>query len=275
MTRATHAISAIDDHEPTTEVMGLIEGRTTAGTPGTVSLQHLHALLGTLAPLRAAYAAAAVERLRALPADARRAVLPHVLAEHPPLAREPRVRAIADELGLDADAIADRPDATRWLVRLAGLRAESATDALARAEHALVMLASAVAEMLRWQRETAARLTADAAFGHEEIPEDGLDVLAWALDPSSDELERALGTLSLHARAIVHASRAAALATLAASAPAAIAARAGVPRWWPAPFRDAAFWSRATAESHARSHAARYDDAFARAYVAHVGGEQG
>ena len=177
MRRARHAISEIDDHEPPTEVMGSIEGRTTTGTPGTVSLQHLHSLLGTLAPLRAAYAAAAVERLRALPTDSRRAVLPHVLAEHPPLAREPRVRAIADELGLDADAIADRPDATRWLVRLAGLRAESATDALARAEHALVMLASGVAEMLRWQRETFALLTPGVVFVEDETFEDGFEVL--------------------------------------------------------------------------------------------------
>ena len=64
----------------------------------------------------------------------RRTLLPHVLHEHPDLAHEPRVRALAEELGVDPDAASGRPDVVRWLAGATGVRAASGADpAVARA----------------------------------------------------------------------------------------------------------------------------------------------
>ncbi len=267
-----------DECDPPTDAMGALDRVTTAGTAATLQLHHLHGLLTALGPLRATYASAAVDRLRALPLDARRAVLPHLLHEHPGLTREPRVRALADEVLLDPEAGADRPDVVRWLARVSGVRAHDAADALDRVEHALVALASGVAELAARRAEMTSGLVHSATAS---LHEGAAEVLASALvTPSdrpawSDELAPLMSALASHSSAVVRAAREAAHEVIASEDVEAVEARAKIPRWWPSPFREAALWSRAVAESRARherlrTRAAAFDAAFARAYVAQV-----
>jgi hypothetical protein len=271
MERAMKKNAFADDHEPATEAMGVLEGITTAGAPATLSLQHLHSLRTTLAPLRAAYASAAVDRLRGLPTESRRAVLPHVLREHPDLIHEPRIRALADELFLDTDAAADRPDIVRWLSRVSGVRVESASDALARMELALTSLASSVAELTRWRTELL------QSIGHHEaiddLPEDAADVLAWALE--AHPRRATPDVLARHAAAAIDAARE--VVETPAEELAAIERRANVPRWWPSPFREAALWSRALTEARARKERSKsaWTSAFAKAFLARIEDERG
>jgi hypothetical protein len=125
---------AYDDGEPPTQVTAPLEAVTTCGAAGTASLQHLHSLLATLAPLRAAYATAAVERLHALPLEARRILVPHVLRDHPDLAHEPRIRAMAAEVGVDPDAACTTEAADRAEQALVDGIVEAVGDA-ARTAH--------------------------------------------------------------------------------------------------------------------------------------------
>jgi len=256
-----------DDLEPPTEAMGVLEGITTAGAPATLSLQHLHSLRTTLAPLRAAYASAAVDRLRGLPTESRRALLPHVLKEHPDLVHEPRIRALADELSLDTDAAADRPDVVRWLSRVSGVRVESPSDALARMELALTTLATMVAELTRWRGDLLRSIGHDAPV--DDLPEDAPDVLAWALEAPPCQAPH--DTLARHAAAAIDAARE--ILERPVEDLVALERRANVPRWWPSPFREAALWSRAVAEARARAargnHSWSVD--FARALRARLG----
>lgn len=175
--------------EPATDAMDVFDGKTTVGAPAATSLQHLNGLLAALEPLRAAYAAAAVDRLRALPPGERRSVLPHLLREHPELAREPRLRALAQELRIDVEQV----DGTALARAMQGLRAHAraATDA---ARHAAQAVAASdemrarearadvprwwpspfreAALWTRWTRETPEarqarhRAAYDAAFAH-------------------------------------------------------------------------------------------------------------
>lgn len=258
-----------DEREPPTEAMPAMEGATTAGAPGTLHLHHLHGLLTALAPLRTAYASAAVDRLRALPLDARRAILPHLLHEHPDLTREPRLRDLADEVLLDTDAACDRPDVVRWLARISGVRAASARDALTRVERALAALASGLADALHACRDA-------QAAPEGTVPDDATELLAWALDERAD-LSRASAAIAVHVMSVKAAARDAAEALIASDDLAALEQRAQVPRWWPSPFREAALWSRASAERRARrdTAATAFEAAFARAYVAQLDGQRG
>lgn len=269
------------DREPPTEAMSTMEGATTAGAPATLQLHHLHGLLTALGPMRIQYVAAAVDRLRAIPLDSRRAVLPHLLREHPALAAEPRVRAIADELRLEIEGPSNGPDLVRWLAQISGVRATSATNALDRIEHALTGLAAGLAEVIRWRRELVEECGETAPL--DSPPEDTSELLAWALGPAAtgdeDALARSSASLVEHAMAVVHAAREAANEVLVSEDVVSIEERAKIPRWWPSPFREAALWSRAVLESGTRKkrrseRSARYDEAFARAYFAHVDAER-
>jgi hypothetical protein len=268
-----------DECDPPTDVMRALDGATTAGAPATMQLHHLHGLLTALGPLRASYAAAAVDRLRALPLDARRAVLPHVLEEHPGLAREPRVRALAEEVLLDVEATIDRPDVVRWLARISGVRARSAQEALDRVEQALAALSSALVEVGSDHSRT---------LGCDDppvMPSDVVVVLRTALEPPETSgagptpLVRWASELRARAAALVGAARDAADEVLASEGPAAIAARACISSWWPRPFRDAALWSYALRESESPARreirAQTFDAALEHAYFAHLATERG
>jgi hypothetical protein len=248
----------LDDRDPPTEIMSALEGVTTAGAPAALSLQHLHSLLTTLAPLRAAYANAAVDRLRGLPRESRRVLLPHVLHEHPELQGEPRLRALAMDAGLDVDAIAERPDLVRWLARVAGVRATSPRDVLDRVERALTVLATTIAEV--------------AAVQH------GIDADVVALDVD-ETLSRAVQggpppELAAHVDATHRATCDAIDEVLRADELASL--ETSVPRWWPSPFREAALWSRArVARKRLRAdRTAAFEIAFASALRARLGRER-
>jgi hypothetical protein len=255
----------VDDRDPPTEVMSILEGVTTAGAPAMLSLQHLHSLLTTLEPLRTAYTNAAVDRLRGLPAESRRALLPHVLHEHPELAGEPRIGAMARDLGIDVERAADRPDLVRWLARVSGVRVESAREALDRVERALDVLGKCVTELATSQRELAARV--DPLSSHE-LPLDARDVMQQAL-AERDTLGDALTAMPLRASAATEAARDAAEAMLDAEDLPAFELEAAVPKWWPSPFREAALWSRVMARRKTRraQRTRTFEEAFAHAYL--------
>lgn len=264
-----------DDRDPPTEVMALREDATRAGSAGTLHLHHLHGLLTALAPLQAAYTSAAVDRLRALPLEARRAIFPHLLEEHPHLLCEPRVRALADEVLLDAEAACDRPDVVRWLARVSGgVRAQSASDALTRVEHALAALACGLAEALRACAEP-------SVTPARALPDDASELLARLLredpDRGATEVAQASAAIAGHAAALRSAARDAASALVARVDLQAIEAAAKLPRWWPAPFRDAALWTRALAAQReaGRNVERHFDDLFTRAYLSRVQANRG
>lgn len=225
--------------EPPTETMGPCEGATIAGGQATLSLQHLHSLLTTLAPLRAAYASAAVDRLRALPTESRRALLPHVLEEHPDLASEPRVRVLAHDLGIEADA----PSVSRWLADLSGVPSASATQALARIERAITFFAEVVADVAREVPEV------------DDLPDGPAAVLAWALDADQarlDAVRRAFVAAAIDEKETLAMARDLAATRDAEDDLGAVERRAKIPRWWPAPFHDAACWAQAKRERATR-----------------------
>ncbi len=239
------ALEDSEELDPPTEAMGVLEGITTAGGQATLSLQHLHSLLTTLAPLRAAYASAAVDRLRGLPTESRRALLPHVLHEHPDLANEPRVRALAQDLGIDSDV----PDVRRWLADIAGVESRGARDALGRIEGALLFFADALASIARARPEI------------DDAPEAPSDLLAWALEADDAQQERALAAwiaTAAETRETIEIVTALARARDLEDDLAAIERRANAPRWWPSPFRAAACWAQAEKERAARP---SFDDA--------------
>jgi len=238
---------ASDELDPPTEAMDVLEGITTAGGQATLSLQHLHSLLTTLAPLRAAYANAAVDRLRGLPTDSRRALLPHVLHEHPDLANEPRVRVPARDLGIDADV----PDVRRWLADLVGVESGGAREALGRIERALLFFVDALASIAPTRPAT------------NDVPEAPSDLLAWTLESDDARHERALHAWISATAAAREANEIALEVARERDAEhdlVAIEHRANVPRWWPSPFREAACWAQAKKERAAR---ASFDDALA------------
>jgi hypothetical protein len=260
----SHALHDTDELDPPTEVHSFDAcDATIAGARATLDLHHLQALLGALGPLRAAYVSAAIDPLRALPIDARRAILPHLLREHPALLGDPRVRALADDVLLDTDAAADRPDAVRWLARVAGVRAASANDVLGRVEGALVVLASAVAELSRTRNELCASMASHDARSYTSVlPDDAADVLAWALgamlggDRAQPSIAAAMAGLVLHAMAVPSAAREAARA---------LEPTADASSWWTRVTLDLARWARG---SSGPTSAERFEAAFARAYVA-------
>lgn len=238
-------LDASEELDPPTEAMGVLEGITTAGGQATLSLQHLHSLLTTLAPLRAAYASAAVDRLRGLPTESRRALLPHVLHEHPDLANEPRVRALARDLGIDADV----PDVRRWLADVAGVESGGSREALGHVERALLFFADALASVDRARPETA------------DVPDAPADLLVWALEADDAQHERALRSWIAAATETRETGETAAELARERDAEhdlAAIERRANVPRWWPSPFREAACWAQAKKERAGRP---SFDDA--------------
>ena len=269
----TPTLSDTDECDPPTDAHGDHEHATVAGASATLHFHHLQAMLATLAPLRGAYVTAAAEPLRALPLDARRAVLPHVLREHPALATDARVRALADEVLLDTDATTDRPDVVRWLARIAGVRASSATDALDRVERSLALLASSTADLSRVRGDVLARLAGHAddhaVTPPRPIPDEAAEVLAWTLEGSTNatateharEVGAALAGLVVHAMSVPPAARNASLAMLDARHD---SERAW---WWARPIADAARWIEGLASPHTGAHPhARFDAAFARAY---------
>jgi hypothetical protein len=254
-----------DECDPPTDVHAFdASDATIASARATQDLHHLTALLATLTPLRARYVAAAIDPLRALPIEALRAVLPHVLREHPALLSDARVRAVADDVLLDTDAAADRPDVVRWLARIGGVRASSATDALARAEAALVVLASGVAELSRARNELRTSLVGDGVtLSSHSVPEDATEVLARALGggvAQARPMTEAMAELVLHAMAVPSAARDAAAAITATTDE----------RWWPRAVRAVAGWVDSLA---GRTPTERFELAFARAYVARSGEE--
>lgn len=239
-------LARVDDDGPTEAfVIGAFDERTTAGAPGTLALQHLSAVRDVLEPLHGAYVAAAVEQLHALPPDARRSVLPHVVAEHPAIRHDARVVAMAAELGVALHAEPALPlsdGAAPWLFALTGVRAADDADALARIERALETLSVALSRVAAHRLSLRRALALDAETD-AELPTDPVALLVWALGAAPNELARRVAVLASDLEALGAATRDAAVLSSAALAPVAIEARAPAPAWWPRPFRDAALWT--------------------------------
>lgn len=272
-------MTSYDDHgEPRTESMPALEGATVAGAAATLELHHLHGLLTVLAPLRAAYTGAAIDRLRGMPADARRAVLPHLFEEHPELVHDPRMCELAGD-AIPRDAA---PDAAleAWMTRLVGPSATPRRDVLTRVEQALRALARSVAHATLARRAAIRSLggfAPDRDARTEEIPDEARALLRWLLEEDETErvgdrprvLERAAGEWAAHLVAADGASADAAEALALAIHPDAIEREAALPRWWPSPFREAALW-RALGDKLAAAGdpRARFRALYAQAYFA-------
>lgn len=215
--------------EPITERSSLEGDVTTMGSPGVAQLHHLRALSAALDPARAHYTATAVEQLRALPPGTRRQVFRQVLSEHPMLAHEPQVEAIAEELGIPSTAMSGT----------------ATSAAYARMEAILPVLAHGLAELERTRAELATELGVETT-SRDRLPRTSSDLLAWLLEEHvtpaarAEELGRCLRALAVHAVALREAARQSARALVAETDPDTVAARTPTPAWWPRPFRDAA-----------------------------------
>lgn len=269
-------MSSLDEaSEPRTETMPALEGATVAGAAATLELHHLHGLRTVLGPLRAAYTGAAIDRLRGMPPEARRAVLPHLLEEHPELAHDPRIRGIAGDVAPPPSAPGEALDA--WMTRLAGASASVGEGGLERLEQALRALARSVAHAMLARRGAIRALggfAPDRDVRTEEIPDEARALLRWLLEGgegTSDRprvLERAAGEWAAHLAACDAASADAAEALFASLDPRAPTGVV-VPRWWPSLFRDAAI-ARALSDRTAAlgDVRARFRDLYAQAYFA-------
>ncbi|MFO0684434.1 MAG: hypothetical protein U0234_20440 [Sandaracinus sp.] len=267
--------SSDETGEPRTETMPALEGATVAGAAATLELHHLHGLLTVLGPLRAAYTGAAIDRLRGMPADARRAVLPHLFEEHPELAHDPRMRALAGDAAPPSSAPSEALEA--WMSRLTGASPGAGRDVLERVEQVLRALARSVAHATLARRGAIRALggfAPDRDVRTEEIPDEARALLRWLLESgegTSDRprvLERAAGEWAAHLVACEAASADAAEALFASLDPRAPTGSAS-PRWWPSAFRDAAtlraLAARAAEVGDVRAH---FRDLYARAYFA-------
>jgi hypothetical protein len=265
-----------NDAEPKTDAMpAFVDGATTAGAAATLHLHHLHGLLTALGPIRLQYASAAVDRLRGLPPEACAAILPHLLAEHPALAYEARVRALAEEVRVDTDAASDRPDVIRWLADISGVPAASASDALARVATTLEALATALSHTIAEHRDVVRRAVGDDSLA--PVTSNAGELLTALLlsedarTADREAITRATTDVARTTELLVRAARVAAAELLASGAPARVEAEARVPTWWPRPFRDAALWA-----AHVRTHDSvrdprAFDRALSRAFVALAG----